>query len=182
VLGSSFLASLVIGFIASLAIGHGGPQPRPAPSVGTRQGSRNVPMGEWIATGHVLTATNVSGRHVGEVLKRRWRFERECSGGDCQDYFLRTSSTGVQRSPLRTRKSNYLAEFGYIGSDCEVRPGYFASFAATFSIWWTKDRSRLVAEETGGFRDARCGYAGERIRWTARRVGAGPSEGSRQVL
>jgi hypothetical protein len=123
-----------------------------------------------VATGHILTAERVADRSVGEVLHRRWRFVTSCGNGPCQSYFLRTSSTGIESSPLRFLPHNYLAEFGSLGTTCEVRPGYFRSFGVTFSIWWTKHHSQLVAEEMGGFHgDPRCPYAGERIRWTAHR-------------
>jgi hypothetical protein len=140
------------------------------------------PTGEWVATGHVLTANRVNGLSVGEVLHRRWRFVTSCAGGPCRSWLLRTSSTGIQSSPLRFRPHNYLAEFGNRGSTCEVRPGWFSTFSVTFSIWWTKHRTQLVAEEMGGFNGGpACPYAGERIRWTAHPLyGAAP--GSNQEL
>ncbi|MBS1886632.1 MAG: hypothetical protein JSU06_05515 [Actinobacteria bacterium] len=99
-----------------------------------------------------------------------------CAGRPCRSYLLRTSSTGVQGSPLLFRPHNYLAEFGSLQSTCEVRPGWFKSFSVTFSIWWTKHRTQLVAEEMGGLDGGPgCGYVGERIRWTAhRRYGGAP--------
>jgi hypothetical protein len=156
--------------------------PSKSASAAVRREFRERPRGEWEAVGHVLTATDVDGRSVGDVLRRRWRFDTTCGAGSCRTYLLRTSSTGVQSSPLRTRADNYLAEFGNLGSTCEVRPGYYASFGVTFSIWWSKDRSRLIAEEMGGAVDPRCGYYGERIRWVARRVYDGASESAPQVL
>ncbi len=104
-------------------------------------------------------------------------------GGRCQTYLLRTTSTGIQRSPLRLRRYNYLAEFGNIGSTCEARLGYLRSFGVTFSIWWTKHQSQLVAEEMGGFFGGpKCRYAGERIRWTAHRRHGHPPEDTEEVL
>jgi hypothetical protein len=176
--GSSPLAKLIVAIIIGLASGHGGqgsdavsPQQRPsADTAASRRTFETRPTGEWVATGHVLTAKRVADRSVGEVLRRRWRFETRCRDGACQTYLLRTSSTGVQSSPLRFLPHNYLAEFGNLGTTCEVRPGYFKAFSVTFSIWWTKHRSQLVAEEMGGFVGGpRCPYAGERIRWTAHR-------------
>jgi hypothetical protein len=157
-------------------------QVQPSEGPGLRRQFQARPTGEWEAVGHVLTATDVHGRSVGDVLRRRWRFETRCAGGSCQAYLLRTSSTGVQTSPLRIRPDNYLAEFGNLGSDCETSPGMVASFGVNFSIWWSKDHSRLIAEEMGGGEDPRCGYYGERIRWVATRRYVGSSEGSQQVL
>ena len=142
----------------------------PAHAAASRRTFETRPTGEWVATGHVLSAKRRADLSVGEVLHRRWRFETRCTDGACQTYLLRTSSTGVQSSPLRFRPHNYLAEFGNLGTTCEVRAGYFKSFSVTFSIWWTKHRSQLVAEEMGGINGGpRCPYAGERIRWTAHR-------------
>jgi hypothetical protein len=174
---SSSLAKLIAAIIIGLT-GHGGqssdavnPQQRPsADAAASRRTFETRPTGEWVATGHVLTAKRVADRSVGEVLYRRWRFETRCTDGACQTYLLRTSSTGAQSSPLRFLPHNYLAEFGNLGTTCEARPGYFKAFSVTFSIWWTKHRSQLVAEEMGGFVGGpRCRYAGERIRWTAHR-------------
>lgn len=156
---------------------------RPTLPTEARRTFRERPSGEWVATGRVLTADHALGRSVGEVLKRRWRFETECAGGACRMYFLRTSSTGVQSSLLRLHRGIYLGGFDRLPSDCEVRPGLFATYGVNFSIWWSKDRSHLIAEEMGGFfDDPRCGDAGERIRWTARRRYGGHSEGSDEVL
>lgn len=147
------------------------PQQRPpGHPAASRRTFETRPTGEWVATGHVRSAERRIGLSAGEVLHRRWRFETRCTDGACQTYFLRTSSTGVQSSPLRFRPHNYLAEFGNLGTTCEVRPGYFRSFSVTFSIWWTKHHSQLVAEEMGGINgDPEC-HAGERIRWTAHRL------------
>jgi hypothetical protein len=146
---------------------------RQRPSADTATSHRILgvrPTGEWVATGQVLTAKRVANRSVGEVLHRRWRFETRCTGGKCQTYLLRTSSTGIQSSPLRFLPHNYLAEFGNLETTCEAQPGYFRSFSVTFSIWWTRQHTQLVAEEMGGFDGGpRCPYAGERIRWTAHR-------------
>lgn len=174
---SSSLAKLIVAIIIG-AFGHGdqgsgaiNPQQRPpAGAAASRRTFEARPTGEWVATGRVLSANGVANRSVGEVLHRRWRFETRCRGGACQTYLLRTSSTGVQSSPLRFLPHNYLAEFGNLGTTCEVRPGYFKTISVTFSIWWTKHRSQLVAEEMGGFVGGPlCRYAGERIRWTAHR-------------
>jgi hypothetical protein len=140
------------------------------------------PTGEWMAVGHVITADQVYDRHVGEVLRRRWRFETRCDDGSCRTYFLRRMARGYQSSPLQFRRLNYLAEFDHIGTDCEVSPGWFATFGVTFSIWWTGHHSRLEAEEMGGWRDRRCGYYGEQIHWTARRIDGGPLEGTQEML
>ena len=175
---SSSLAKLIVAIIIGLTSGHGSqssgplsPQQRPpADAAASRRTFETRPTGEWVATGHVLTAKRVADRSVGEVLHRRWRFETRCTDDACQTYLLRTSSFGVQSSPLRSLPHNYLAEFGNLGTTCEARPGYFKTFSVTFSIWWTKHRSQLVAEEMGGFVGGpRCPYAGERIRWTAHR-------------
>jgi hypothetical protein len=184
VAASSSLAKFIVAIIIGLVFGHGGQgsgavsrQHRPsADAAASRRTFETRPTGEWVATGHVLTAERVANRSVGEVLHRRWRFETRCTGGACQTYLLRTSSTGVQSSPLRFLPHNYLAEFGNLGTTCEARPGYFKSFSVTFSIWWTKYRSQLVAEEMGGFVGGpRCRYAGERIRWTAHRRYGNPT-------
>jgi hypothetical protein len=160
-----------------------GEQPPPADATASRRTFESRPTGEWVATGHVLTASRVADRSVGEVLHRRWRFVTSCTGGPCRSYLLRTSSTGVQGSPLHFRPHNYLAEFGNLQSTCEVRPGWFKSFSVTFSIWWTKHRSQLVAEEMGGFEGGPgCRYAGERIRWTAHRRYGDASGSSEEVL
>lgn len=176
---SSSLVKLIVTIILGLAFGHsaqdsGGVNRQhrtSAEATPLRRTFEDRPTGEWVATGRVLTAKRVANRSVGEVLHRRWRFETSCAGGHCHTYLLRTSSTGIQRSPLRFRQHNYLAEFGNLGTTCEVSPGYTRAFSVSFSIWWTKHRSQLVAEEMGGFNGGpRCPYAGERIRWTAHRL------------
>lgn len=185
----------VVGFVSGGPAHDAGPAARPA-SVPTIPGfwtparraeARHVyatrPTGEWVAVGRVLSATRVDGRHVGEVLRRRWRFETVCTGGDCRYYLLRTSSTGIESSVVRFMPHTLLAEFGNFGTTCETRPGWSWSFSVTFSIWWTKHRSQLVAEEMGGLEGRPgCPYAGERIRWTAHRRYGNSSEGAEEVL
>lgn len=175
---SSSLAKIVVVIIVGLAFGHSA-QDRGTVNRQHRTSAKATPLrrtlgppptGEWVATGHVLSANRVVNRSVGEVLHRRWRFETSCAGGHCHTYLLRTSSTGIQTSSLRFLRYNYLAEFGPIGTTCEVRPGYKLVFNVTFSIWWTKHHSQLVAEEMGGVgENPRCPSGGEIIRWTAHR-------------
>lgn len=181
------MAKIILAIVIGLAGGHptqdGGAAGRQLRhSTGATHSGRAFetrPTGEWVATGHVLTATRVANRSVGEVLHRRWRFRTSCSGGSCQTYLLRTTSTGIQSSPLRFFPHTYLAEFGNLGTTCRVRPGYVRSFGVTFSIWWTRHRTQLVAEEMGGFSGGpSCRYAGERIRWTARRSSGIASKGA----
>jgi hypothetical protein len=171
---AKLIATLVIG-LASGQIGQSsdleGQQHLPPPGTASRHTFNARPTGEWVATGHVLTAKKVDGRSVGEVLHRRWRFETRCSDGACHTYFLRTTSSGVRSSFLRFLPHNYLAEFHDIGTNCETHPGYFKTFSVSFSIWWTKHQTQLVAEEMGGLTGGpQCPYAGERIRWTAHRL------------
>jgi hypothetical protein len=181
---TKLVVALVLGLVVSAGAHDGASSPaRDRLPSEARRTFAERPSGEWVATGHVLTANHVVGRAVGAVLKRRWRFQTTCPGGHCRTYFFRTSSTGVQRSLVRFHRGVYNAEFDWIPSDCELRPGVFDSFGVNFSIWWTKNRSHLVAEEMGGFvDDPRCGTAGERIRWTARRRYGSASEGAPQVF
>lgn len=177
--GSSSLAKLIFLVIMGLAFpgaSHGGPAGRATFAA--------RPSGEWSVSGRVVTAHHVQGREVGEVLKRRWRFEAACGDADCPTLFLRTSADGsIERTPLHFGRRDYTAAFGPISTGCEERPGWFASFDGRFRIWWSKDRSRLLAEERGFFPGGHgCPPAVEKIMWTATRHFGNPSEGADEVL
>jgi hypothetical protein len=179
VAGSSSLAKLLFTIIIGLAF-HSGASADSA----ARGAFAARPSGEWVATGRVLVAHGVVERTTGEVLKRRWFFEKSCGAVTCPTLFERTTSGAeIEKSRLSFEPGYYAAAFGPISDGCEERPGWFASFDGRFRIWWSADRSRLLAEETGRFAGGHgCPLAVERIRWVATRHYGGSSEGADEVL
>lgn len=131
--------------------------------------SRQRPDGAWVATGEALVARDIANESSGDVLDRRWLFQTACDAARCQTFFLRNSAYGIQRAVLISHYGYYTATFGPIAVGCKGLSGLPGRMRAHFKLWWSSDRSELIADERAVYRSEKCEYGASRTRWTATR-------------
>lgn len=177
----SLLAKLLGIFILALTSGFGTGN-RSTHSAGEEAGlgraptekplrSHSRPAGAWAATGEALVARGLANESAGDVLKRRWVFRTACDEAGCRTIFLRTSAYGTQRAELLPHHGYYTATFGPIAVGCEGFRGLPGRMRAHFKLWWSSDRSELIAKERAVYAAEKCAPGASRTRWTATRAG-----------
>ena len=136
--------------------------------------SRPMPTGAWNATGEALVARSIANESSGAVLKRHWLFRRACETG-CPTIFLRDSAYGIQRAVLTPHHGYYTATFGPIAVGCEGLRGLPGRMHAHFKLWWSGDRSTLIADEHAVYDSGKCDPGASRTRWTATSTPTAPT-------
>jgi hypothetical protein len=129
--------------------------------------SRPTPAGAWNATGEALVARSIANESSGAVLKRHWLFRKACEETGCRTIFLRDSAYGVQRAVLTPHRGYYTATFGPIAVGCEGLRGLPGRMHAHFKLWWSGDRTALIADEHAVYDSGKCDPGASRTRWTA---------------
>jgi hypothetical protein len=132
--------------------------------------SREVPAGAWVAVGEALVVRGIANESAGDVLNRRWLFRTACDEARCRAIFLRNSAYGIQRAVLIPHHGYYTATFGPIAVGCKNLRGLPGRMRAHFKLWWSSDRSELIADERAVYGSDKCRPPGtSRTRWTATR-------------
>jgi hypothetical protein len=161
---AKLLGVLILALVASLAAGGCGTF-----STNESAALERAPTGVWDATGKALVVRHIADETSGDVLNRRWLFRTECHKARCRTMFLRTAAYGTQRAVLISHHGYYTATFGPIAVACERQPGLPGRMLAHFKIWWSSNRSKLIADEQAVYGSRECDQGESKTRWTAAR-------------